>query len=102
MSNDKELTDAQYIEELEKIIIFLCDVYNSGAESLACQTNDKGEVDEKWAGVYMMFPTIQGVSNRIYVGKIAKLRTQLLNREAPRISFQELYERLKAGRREKS
>lgn len=94
------MSDKAYIEELEKIIIFLCDVYTKGADSLSCQTDDKGEVDEKWLNVFMSFPTIQGSQNRNAVRNIGKLRTQLLNREAPKISFEELFERLKTGRRE--
>lgn len=95
-----DLTDKEYTEELEKIIIFLCDVYTKGADSLNCQTDSKGEVDDKWMNVYMSFPTIQGTGNRIAVRNIGNLRTRLLNREAPKISFQDLFERLKIGRRE--
>lgn len=95
------MNDKEYTEELEKVVIFLCDVYAKGQDSLTCQTTDNREVDEKWAGVYMSFPTIQGTSNRIHVGKIGRLRTTHLNREAPKISFQELYEKLRKGRREK-
>lgn len=91
--------DEEYTRELEKIIIFLCDVYAKGQDSLTCQTTDGGTVDGKWADIYMSFPTIQGTANRIYVGKIGNLRTWRLNREAPKISFQELYERLKVSRR---
>lgn len=97
-----QLTDKQYIEELEKVIIFMCDVYSKGADSLSCQVNDSHEVDDKWMGIFMSFPTIQGAANRIYVGKIGRLREYNLNREAPKLSFQQLYERLKVGRREKS
>lgn len=94
------MNDKEYIAELEKIVIFLCDVYTKGADSLACQTNDKGQVDDKWADIFMSFPTIQGTGNRIYVKKIGKLRTRLRNREAVKLSFKDLFERLKAGRTE--
>jgi hypothetical protein len=94
------VNDKEYIAELEKIVIFLCDVYTKGADSLACQTNDKGETDDKWLNVFMSFPTIQGTGNRIYVDKIGKLRTRLSNREAVKMSFQDLYNRLKVGRKE--
>ena len=95
------MSDAEYTKELEKIVIFLCDVYSQGADSLSCQTNERGEVDDKWLNVYMSFPTIQGTGNRIAVRNIGNLRTTALNREAPQLSFQELYERLKTGRSEK-
>lgn len=94
------MSNREYAEELEKIIIFLCDVYTKGADSLACQENDKGEVDDKWMNVFMTFPTIQGMENRIYVEKIGKLRTLRSNREAPKIGFKELYENIKSGRKE--
>ncbi len=93
------MSNEEYTRELEKIVIFLCDVYTKGADSLAVQTDKNGEVDEKWMNVYMSFPTIQGTGNRIYVDKIGRLRDRRLNREAPSLSFQELYERLKVGRK---
>lgn len=96
------MSDAEYTRELEKIIIFLCDVYTKGQDSLTCQTDEQGEVDEKWLGIMMSFPTIQGTMNRLAVRNIGNLRTQLLNREAVNISFDELYERLKAGRRSRT
>lgn len=96
----QELTDKEYIAELEKIVIFLCDVYSKGADSLACQVNSDGQANDKWAEIYMSFPTIQGTGNRMAINRIAKLRNHMLNREAPRISFQELYERLKVARKE--
>lgn len=95
------MSDKEYAAELEKIIIFLCDVYSKGQDSLACQENGSHEVDKKWMSIFMSFPTIQGMSNRTYVSKIGNLRTTRLNREAPKLSFQELYERLKVDRREK-
>lgn len=97
---EPNLSDQEYISELEKTVIFLCDVYAKGKDSLTCQTTDKGEVDDKWMNVFMSFPTIQGTSNRIYVERIGKLRTRLGNREAVKLSFQELYEILKVGRKE--
>lgn len=96
----EEISDKEYIAELEKIVIFLCDVYTKGARSLSCQTEEDGQVSDKWMGIFMSFPTIQGTNNRFAVERIGNLRTQLLNREAPKISFQELYERLKATRKD--
>lgn len=93
------MTDKEYIAELEKIVIFLCDVYSKGADSLSVQTDNSGEVDAKWMNVFMSFPTIQGSINRIYVSEIGRLRTKTLNREAPKLSFQQLFERLKVGRK---
>lgn len=95
-----DMSDKEYSQELEKIIIFLCDVYSKGANSLSVQTNKNGEVDDKWMGIFMSFPTIQGSSNRIAVDKIGALRNSRLNREAPKLSFQQLYEHLKVGRKE--
>lgn len=97
MSN---LTEQEYTEELEKIIIFLCDVYSKYQDSIACQVNDKGTVDDNYFDVFMSLPTIQGTGNRIYIDRIGKLRTQHLNREAPKISFKEIYERLNKMRRD--
>lgn len=94
------MTDKQYIQELEKVIIFLCDVYTKGADCLGVQVDDSGEVNDKWMGIYMAFPTIQGTANRFAVRDIGKLRDKRLNREAPTLSFQQLYERIKAGRKE--
>lgn len=94
------MSDKEYIQELEKVVIFLCDVYSKGADSLAVQTDKNGEVDDKWMGIFMSFPTIQGSGNRIAVDKIGALRNRLLNREAPKLSFQQLYERLKVGRKD--
>jgi hypothetical protein len=98
-NNTPTLTDKEYVEELEKIVIFLCDVYSKGQDSLTCQTDEHGNVDDKWLGVYMSFPTIQGWSNRNAVENIGKLRTKLGNREAVKLSFADLYERLKVGRK---
>lgn len=96
------MSDKEYIKELEKIIIFLCDVYAKGADSLDVQTDKNGEVNDKYMGIYMSFPTIQGTGNRTAVNKIANLRNSRLNREAPKLSLQQLYERLKVNRRDKS
>lgn len=93
------MSDKEYIAELEKIVIFLCDVYSKGADSLAVQVDKNGETDDKWWGIFMTFPTIQGTGNRIAVDKIGKLRERNGNREAPALSLQELYERLKVGRK---
>lgn len=93
--------EQKYIRDLEKIIIFLCDTYTAGQDSLTCQTTENGQVDDKWANIYMMFPTIQGFSNRNYVRKIGNLRTKHLNRESIGITFEELYKKLKQGRTEK-
>lgn len=94
------MSNEEYTRELEKIVIFLCDVYAKGADSLAVQVDQNGEVDQKWMDIYMSFPTIQGTSNRIYVEKIGNLRERRGNREAPKLSFSELFERLKVGRKE--
>ena len=92
------MSDKEYIAELEEIVIFLCDVYSKGANSLSVQESDN-TTDDKWWGVYMSFPTIQGSMNRISVDRIGALRNSRGNRIAPKISFQELYERLKVGRK---
>lgn len=94
-----ELTDKEYVAELEKIVIFLCDVYSKGYDSVSVQEKD-GEPDKKWLGIYMSFPTIQGFSNRMAVDKIGKLGNHRLNREAPKLSLQQLYERLKVNRKD--
>lgn len=94
------MSDKEYIQELEKIIIFLCDVYSKGADSLSVQTDKNGETDDKWMSIFMSFPTIQGSVNRIAIDKIGALRDSRRNREAPKLSFQQLYERLRVGRKE--
>jgi hypothetical protein len=96
------MSDKDYIEELEKIVIFLCDVYTKGADSLAVQVDRNGETDDKWVGIYMSFPTIQGSDNRFAVRDIGNLREKRGNREAPTLSLRQLYERLKVGREAKS
>ena len=96
------MSDKEYIEELEKIVIFLCDVYSKGADSLAVQVDKNGNTDDKWMNVFMSFPTIQGTMNRIYVERIGNLRERRGNREAVGLTFQELYQRIKTGRKEKS
>lgn len=93
------MSDKEYIAELEKVVIFLCDVYSKGADSLAVQVDKNGETDDKWMNVYMSFPTIQGSLNRIYVDKIGRLRERRGNREAVNLTFQQLYERIKTGRK---
>lgn len=93
------MSDKEYINELEKIVIFLCDVYVSGQDSLAVQEDSEGGVSDKWFGIFMHFPTIQGGMNRIFVRKISELRTIRGNREAIKMTFEELYERLEIGRR---
>lgn len=92
------MSNEEYIIELEKTVIFLCDVYTKGADSLVCQTNDANEVDDEWFKVMMSFPTIQGSLNRIYVERIGKLRTIHHNREAVKLSFKDLYEKIRVGR----
>lgn len=104
MTNDHNTdkpNDKEYIAELEKALIFMCDVYSKGADSIAVQEGEgHGGVSDKWFGIFMSFPTIQGTGNRIYVERIGKLRTNLSNREATKMSFQELFERMKIGRKE--
>lgn len=92
--------DQEYTKELEKIVIFLCDVYAKGQDSLTCQTDDSGQVDEKWMDIFMAFPTIQGGINRAFAQRIGNLRTRLSNRESVKLSFKELFEKLKVGRKE--
>lgn len=93
------MSNEEYTRELERIVIFMCDVYSKGSDSLAVQVDKNGETDEKWMNVYMAFPTIQGTMNRIYVDRIGALRERRGNREAPALSFEQLYERLKVGRK---
>lgn len=96
------LSDKEYIEELEKVVMFMCGVYSSYQESIAVQESNN-QTDDKWFSVYMSLPTIQGTSNRIYVDRIGKLRNHRLNKEAPKMSLEYLYERLKSNnRRDKS
>lgn len=105
MSEEKKepMSDKEYIDELEKTVIFLADVYSKGYESLGCQTDAKGKADDKWVDIFMFFPTIQGSMNRIWVERIGNLRTKALhNREATRMGFKELYERISENRDEVS
>ena len=93
------MNDKEYIDELEKLVIFLCDVYTSTQDSLSVQEGEgTGGVDDKWFGMFCAVPTIQGTFNRINVRKIGKLRTVRHNREAPKMNMEEFYERIKVGR----
>lgn len=96
------MNDKEYAEELEKIVIFMCDVYSKYQDSIAVQTDDKGQTDDGWFNVYMSLPTIQGSMARIYVDRIGKLRDKRHNREAPKINFQQLYEILSKKRNDTS
>ena len=93
------MNDKEYIDELEKTLIFMCDVYTKTQDSLAVTEGEGiGGVDDRWFKMFISVPTIQGTQNRHAVDKIGKLRTIRHNREAPKMSFDELYERIKQGR----
>ena len=47
------MNDKEYIDELEKLVIFLCDVYTSTQDSLSVQEGEgTGGVDDKWFGMF--------------------------------------------------
>jgi len=81
----------KYIRELEKMLIFMCEVYISAKDMLAtCRTNEDGKTNEEYCNLWFSFPMIQGTMNNIAIQKIAKLRTEIGNREANEVSLQEI------------
>lgn len=88
----------EYTQELEKMVIWLCDVYNQTQDSLACHETD-GETDGNWFKVFCAVPTIQGSYNRMMIKRIGALRTRLGNREGFKLSLDDIYERLSVGRK---
>lgn len=89
----------QYTQELEKMVIWLCNVYTMTQDSLAVHEKN-GQTDDDWLKIFMTVPTIQGSHNRIMVEKIGNLRTIHGNREGWSMTLEELYEKLSVGRKE--
>jgi hypothetical protein len=91
--------DEQYTKELEKLVIWLCNVYTQTQDSLGCHETDGG-TDENWMKIFMTVPTIQGTHNRFMVKRIGELRTRLGNREGFKLNLDDVYEKLKENRKE--
>lgn len=88
----------EYTVELEKMVIWLCDVYTKTQDSLACHETD-GNTDDDWMKIFMTVPTIQGFHNRLMVKRIGLLRTRRGNREGFKMSLDDLYKRLSENRK---
>lgn len=94
------MDDAKYIEELEKLVIFLAGAYTAGYKSVAVREDGKGGVDDRFMDILMTYPTIQGTANRIFVERIGNLRTTRHNQEAPSATWDEILARISKGREE--
>ena len=93
-----ELTQEEYIKELELALLFVSDCYLQAKNSVCSCREGEGKADEKYADLWFHFPIIQGTGGWA-VEKIASLRTNLGNRESNKISLTELFERLRKGRK---
>ncbi len=91
----EEMSDKEYIFELEKALMFLCECYENASDAVGCREED-GKTSEKYIDLWFHFPIIQGSAN-IAVRQIADLRTRLGNREANKISMFDIYERIKSN-----
>ena len=89
------MSDKEYIFELEKALMFLCECYENANDAVSCREED-GKTSEKYIDLWFHFPIIQGGAN-IAVKQIAELRTRLGNREANKISMFDIYERIKSN-----
>jgi len=96
-----KLSDKEYIQELEKVLIFMCDCYVQAKESVSCHETEDGRVDEKYMDLYMHFPMVQGEAS-FAVSKIAELRTPRGNKESYKMSMTEIFERMSEGRKTQS
>lgn len=94
------MNDAEYIAELEKLVIWLAGAYTAGYESVSCREDGKGGVDDRYMDIFMTYPTIQGTQNRIFVRRLGNLRTKRHNHEAPNATWEQIFERISAGREE--
>lgn len=98
-SQKPEITIEQYAHELEKALIFMCECYKDARDMVAgCRQTDDKQTDDRYFGLYMAFPQIQGIDNLFAVEKIADLRSTLGNREGNLMSFDDIYQRMKQNR----
>lgn len=94
-----EITIEQYTHELEKALIFMCECYKDARDMVAgCRETDDKQTDDRYFGLYMHFPQIQGIGNLFAMEKIADLRTRLGNREGNLMSMEDIYQRMKQNR----
>lgn len=91
------MSELEYTQELEKMVIWLCDIYTQTQDNLACHEKN-GQTDDAWMNIFMTVPTIQGTQNRMMVEKIGSLRSIRGNREGWNMTLDELYEKLSVGR----
>lgn len=81
-SQKPEITIEQYAHELEKALIFMCECYKDARDMVAgCRQTDDKQTDDRYFGLYMAFPQIQGIDNLFAMEKIADLRSTLGNRD---------------------
>lgn len=94
----EELTKDQYIFELEKALIFMCDIYNQAYNSLArYKETESDEMNDKYIDLWLTFPMIQGTTAQCAVSRISELRDVRSNYVRPSISLETLYEHIKAN-----
>lgn len=92
------MTDTEYIKELERALIFLCESYQAAKEAVQCRETTDGGASDKYTDLWFHFPIIQGNAG-MAVGWIATLRTQLGNREENKMSLAEIFERMHKTRK---
>lgn len=89
----------EYIKNLEIALIFMCECYSKAEEAVGCREDKDGMASKKYIDLWFNFPMIQGSSNKFSIKKIGSLRTKLGNREENTISFNDIFLRLKVGRK---
>ena len=95
------ITNKQYIKELEKALIFMCECYVEAKEAVTCHETEDGRTSDKYFELYLHFPMVQGEASFI-VPKIAELRTPRGNKEDNLFSMTEIFERMLKGRKTQS
>lgn len=98
----KKIDEKEYIANLERALIFLCECYVSAKDMMAsCRENDDGSGNNKYADLWFSFPLIQGSQNTFSIDKIAQLRTINHNREANTMTMEEIFQRMHKNRKTK-
>ena len=93
----EKISDVDYIKELERALMFLCECYVKASDSVGCRTDENGP-SKKYNDLWFNFPQIQG-NARFAVDKIAELRTPLGNREENKMTMSDIFERMHNGRK---
>jgi len=93
------MEDKEYIRNLEIALIFMCECYSKAKEAVGCREGKNNSASNKYSDLWFNFPMIQGSSNIFTIDKIGSLRTLLGNREENTISFDDIFNRIKIGRK---